>query len=383
MTPDDSPTDIAPSTTWAAWASARPAPRGTHLDTGAAGRSTTAVLDAIGAHLLAEATEGAYVAAERAADRIAALRQGLAALTGVDADGVALTEGAGAALAAVLHVAPIARGDEVAVAPGEWGPNLRRFDGAGLVRRLLEVDGDGVIDVDALERSIAARPPAFVHVVQQAAHRARRQPVAAVVAACHRHGVAVWVDAAQALGHCDVATGADVVYGTSRKWLTGPRGVGVLTVARAYRQQLRLERALAVRPGGGPLDGIESHEANIAGRIGLELAVAEALAIGVDAISARLDTVGKLMRAALADVPGWRVTDRVDAPGAISAIEPTDGQDVFAVRARLLAEHGIVTTASDVARAPLEMVVPSLRVSPHVDLTSGDIDHLTAALTTL
>ncbi len=368
---------------WAAWAAARPAPRLCHLDSGAAGRSTTAVLEAVAAHAMGEATDGAYVTAERAADRIAALRAGLSDLTGVDSDGVVLVESAGAALATALQVAPIVPGDEVAVAPGEWGPNLRRFAGAGLVRRLLDVDAEGVIDVDALRRSVASSPPAFVHVVQQAAHRARRQPVAEVVGVCREHGVPVWVDAAQAVGHCDVASGADVIYGTSRKWLTGPRGVGLLVVAPEYRERLRLERAPAPRPIGGPLDGLESHEANIAGRIGLALAVADTLSIGVTALSDRLDEVGRMVRSGLADVRGWRLVDRVDTPGAISAIAPTTGQDVFVTRSRLLDEFGIVTTASDVARAPLELTEPWLRVSPHVDVTPADIERLAAALAVL
>lgn len=365
---------------WAAWAAARPTPRLLHLDSGAAGRSTAVVLDAVAAHARAEATDGAYVAAERAAEQIAGLRRGLATLTGIDTDGIALVESAGAALAVALQVAPIVPGDEVAVLPGEWGPNLRRFAGAGMARRLLDVDADGVVDLDALERSIADRPPAFVHLVQQAAHRARRQPVAAAVDICRRHGVPVWADAAQAIGHCDVAAGADVVYGTSRKWLTGPRGVGVLAVAPGYRSRLRLERAPAARPGGGPLDGLESHEAHIAGRVGLGLAVADTLAIGVPVVAERLDAVGRMVRSGLAGVRGWRVVDPAEAPGAITAIEPTAGQDVAAVRARLLAEHGILTTASDTARAPLERTVPWLRVSPHVDATAADVERLAAAL---
>ena len=50
------------------------------------------------------------------------------------------------------------------------------------------------------------------------------------------------------------------------------------------------------------------------------------------------------------------------------------------VRARLLAEAGIVTTAGHPARAPLEMTGHLLRVSPHVDCTGTDLDRLRAAL---
>jgi pyridoxal 5-phosphate dependent beta-lyase len=50
------------------------------------------------------------------------------------------------------------------------------------------------------------------------------------------------------------------------------------------------------------------------------------------------------------------------------------------VRARLIAEHGIVTTAAGIERAPLEMTTPVLRVSPHVDAYTEDIEAFVTAL---
>ena len=46
----------------------------------------------------------------------------------------------------------------------------------------------------------------------------------------------MWVDAAQALGHVGTACGADAIYATSRKWLCGPRGIGVTVVAPGILQ---------------------------------------------------------------------------------------------------------------------------------------------------
>ncbi len=68
---------------------------------------------------------------------------------------------------------------------------------------------------------------------------------------------------------------------------------------------------------------------------------------------------------------------------AITALCPLAGQDMRETRARLIAEHGIVTTAAAVARAPREMTVPLLRVSPHVDCTVADLNRLAAALQAL
>jgi selenocysteine lyase/cysteine desulfurase len=51
-----------------------------------------------------------------------------------------------------------------------------------------------------------------------------------------------------------------------------------------------------------------------------------------------------------------------------------------AVRARLLGEHAILTTAGAVTRAPREMTEPLLRISPHVDCTPEDLARLRDAL---
>ena len=53
------------------------------------------------------------------------------------------------------------------------------------------------------------------------------------------------------------------------------------------------------------------------------------------------------------------------------------------MRARLIAEHRIVTTYAGVERAPREMTGPALRLSPHVDVTADDLDAFAAALATV
>ena len=82
-----------------------------------------------------------------------------------------------------------------------------------------------------------------------------------------------------------------------------------------------------------------------------------------------------MTREALADVPGWRVVEAVDEPTAITTLAPLDGADPRKVRAWLIAERRIVTTA-EVQRAPLELTTPVLRISPHVDTTADDLAHV-------
>lgn len=373
---------------WRLFRANRPPTTVTHLDTAAAGRSSAATLHAVAAHAEREATVGAYVAQAEAAGVLQHARAMLAGLFAVEPGGIAFTESATASLDALLRAWPLAEGDTVAVAPSEWGPNLNCFDRRGLRVAELPVDRDGIVDLDALPGFLAAAPPAFVHLTPVPSHRPLVQPAAAVAAACRAAGVPLWMDAAQALGHIDMACGADAAYGTSRKWLTGPRGVGLIAVARPWWERLRPAASAMDRAAfadASPVLLLESHEAHVAGRIGLAAAVSEFLAADPAAVRARLAEVGRQTRAALAAVPGWEVVPEAvgadPASGsAITALRPLAGQDVAAVRERLLAEHQIVTTAALPVRAPREMTGPFLRVSPHVDYVPEDLERLAAIL---
>ncbi|MCL2584779.1 MAG: aminotransferase class V-fold PLP-dependent enzyme [Streptosporangiales bacterium] len=377
-------TTIIPNGSWLHFTDQRPGTAYVHLDTAAAGRSSRATLDAVAAHAELEATAGAYVAAASAAPVIEECRAGLAGLTGVDADGIAFTESATAALGALLRAWPLSFGDTVAVAQSEWGPNLDAFAARGLRVVELPVDGAGIVAVDALPGFFGMQMPALVHLTPVSSHRPLVQPAGAVAAVCREFGIPLWADAAQGLGHADISgCGADAVYGTSRKWLTGPRGVGFLGIGPSWLPRLR-PRASDMDRGavgdGSPALLLESREAHVAGRVGLANAVSEFLAAGPAAVWERLASVGALTRSALDSVEGWSVVGSSAAPSAITALRPLAGQDVTAVRSALLAEHKIVTTAALPVRAPRDMTSGYLRVSPHVDVTDEDLARLAAAL---
>ncbi|HWG01886.1 MAG TPA: aminotransferase class V-fold PLP-dependent enzyme [Trebonia sp.] len=378
---------IFPNDPWRLFADSRPATSYVHADAAACGRSSQATLRAVAAHAEREAVAGAYVAAAEAAPVLAQGRRGLAALLGVEPDGTAFTESATAALAALLRAWPLSVGDTVAVVPSEWGPNLDAFADRGLRLASLTVDSSGLVDLDALRQFLAVTLPAFVHLTLVASHRPLVQPAAEVAAVCHEFGVPLWLDAAQALGHVNVAAcGADVAYAPARKWLCGPRGVGVIAVRPSWARRLRPRVSEMDRTAvgdGSPVLLLESREAHVAGRIGLCNAVTEFFAGGPSAVWERLASVGASTRAALAEVPGWSVVGDVSAPSAITALRPLAGQDVAAVRQRLLTDHQIVTTAALPVRAPGDMSEAYLRISPHVDWGEEALGKLAAALTTV
>jgi len=349
-----------------------------HLDHAAVGRQSEATLRAVADHARLEAEVGGYVAETEVAAQLVRLRSDLAGLVGKEGDGVALLGGATPALEALLRAWPLPDGTTVGVLPSEWGPNLETFVDAGLVPVELPVDGDGVLDLEELRRLLRTAPPGAVHLVHVAAHRGLRQPVAEAASACREAGVALWVDAAQAVGQTVAWSGADVVYGTSRKWLRGPRGVGFLAVERRHWGRLRVLRRAKWAEQPPLVQMLEPEEAHVAGRVGLASAVTAFLTSGPGPVAGELEAVGRRTREALAGVRAWEVLPAQTGP--ITAVRPRAGQDVGAVRTRLLERHGILTTAILPWRAPLEPAVGWLRLSPYADVPDADLERFAAAL---
>jgi pyridoxal 5-phosphate dependent beta-lyase len=359
------------------WRAVRPRPAGRHLDSAACSRQSTKVLDAVASHARQEAELGGYVAEATAEHLLQQGRAVLGGLAGMAAADVAFVESASAALGALLAAWRLPPGSRVGCVPGEYAPNIAQLGAAGLAPEPLPVDDVGRVDLDALERLLDTAPPAFVHLTHVGSHRGVVQPAPEVAFLCREAGVRLVIDAAQSLGHADVDVGADAVYFPSRKWLAGPRGVGVLCV----RPSLAAELTPLLRvPDVPPAQLLESREAHVAGRVGLVVAVGEHLAAGPERVRQRLAALGRATRLLLDGAAGWSVVEPVDEPTAITTLRPPDGADVVATRTRLLAEHGIVTTAIGPERAPGEMTGPVLRISPHVDTTVDDLEALAAAL---
>jgi pyridoxal 5-phosphate dependent beta-lyase len=366
------------------WRAARPRAAGIHLDTAACSRQSTAVLDGVSRHARHEAEIGGYVAAAAAEGLLQQGRSVLAGLVGLAAADLAFTESASAAVRTLISRWRLAPGSTVAVLPGEYWHNLAVLIDAGLVPVVLPADGDGRVDLAAAERVLRDSPPALVHVTLVASHRGVVQPGRELAALCRAAGVPLVIDAAQAVGHVDCDLGADAVYGTSRKWLAGPRGVGFLVMRPAVTARLTpLVGPELYDDGGADVDHArwyESHDAHVAGRVGLVVAVGEHLAAGPHRVRERLTALGRATRERLDGRGGWSVAEPLDEPTAITTLRPPADVDVPATVHRLRETAGVVVTAIGAERARTELTGPVLRVSPHVDGTVEELDALAAAL---
>jgi hercynylcysteine S-oxide lyase len=347
------------------WSTTRPPRTLLHLDSAAAGRSSWAVLDAVAAHLRAEAEQGGYVAAGQATASLDLARAQVLDLLGWTEGTVSFTHSAEDSLRQVLLRWPGDLPVTVAHPRGEYGPNMAVLQQLGIGTSV--VDGPHRWDPAAFETSFAQVRPDLVHLTPLGSHTGTVQPLEDVVSVCRATGVPVVVDAAQAFAHLDLRTGADVVYGTSRKWLAGPRGVGFVAVRGEF---------------AGRLTGLEQSEATVAGRVGFAAALAQHVAFGPAQVRAGLAAVGSMTRHRLADLLAgrWEVVEPLDEPSATTTLRPLTALDLPALRADLIATERIVTTVAGTERAPLEMTAPTLRVSGHLDTSTEDVEALAAAL---
>lgn len=129
---------------------------------------------------------------------------------------------------------------------------VRALQEEGFEIAVLPVGGDGLVDLEALERSIDDRT-VLVTVMHVNNETGVIQPVAKIAELCHRAGALLHSDCAQSLGKVPFTVGgiaADLVTLSSHKCY-GPNGIGALYVHR--RRQVAL-KPLSV--GGGQEGGL-------------------------------------------------------------------------------------------------------------------------------
>jgi cysteine desulfurase len=229
---------------------------------------------------------------------------------------------------------------------------LRYLERHGFPLRLLPVDGDGLLDLEALE---AALTPDVLLLSVMAANNeiGVLQPIAAIARLCRRRCVALHVDAAQAAGHIPLAMaelGVDLLSLSGHK-VYGPKGVGALLV--------RPEVGLAAQIHGGGQE-----EGRRAGTVAVPLVVGlgEALERAVADQAERTERLGALrdrLWSALAAIGGIR-RNGAAAPRLAHNLNVTvDGVDGAALH-RLLRRSIAVSSGSACSQGSPSHVLAAL-----------------------
>ncbi|MGE5477097.1 MAG: cysteine desulfurase family protein [Bacteroidales bacterium] len=213
-----------------------------------------------------------HSAGRRARARMEDARAAVAALVGAQPAGVVFTSGGTEANNLVLRGCGRPR---LLVSAVEHASVREAAPDA----QVIPVDGDGVVDLAALERLLAAEAaPALVSVMLANNETGVIQPVAEVARIARAFGALVHCDAAQGPGRLSVSlSGLDVDFLTlSAHKLGGPAGIGALVSANA-------DFPLApILLGGGQERRRRAGSENLAGIVGFGTSIRLAADIGAE-----------------------------------------------------------------------------------------------------
>ena len=186
--------------------------------------------------------------------------------------------------------------------------------------QFLPVDGDGIVDLDFLERAVdeCTLMVSAMHVNNETGVV---QPVTEIAKICHYHGALLHSDCAQSLGRLPVrvaALGPDLITLSGHKCY-GPKGIGALYISA--------HRKVPIKPichGGGQQGGLRPGTLPVSLCVGFGEACRIA-ALDVDADGERMERLGaELLEAILQTCPAARLNGSLlqRVPGAFNVCFP-------------------------------------------------------------
>jgi selenocysteine lyase/cysteine desulfurase len=366
----------------------------THLNNAGSALPPRRVTEAVIEYLQREAEIGGYeTAAERRSDWEHTY-DAIARLLNAARDEIAVVENATRAWDMAFYSFAFRPGDRILAGRAEYSSNwiaLRQVARkTGAVVEMIGDDEDGQFDVAELERRLddSVKLISLVHVPTDVGLVNPAQEVGAVARSA---GVPLLLDACQSAGQLPLdveALGCDILSGTGRKFLRGPRGTGFLYVRRGLLEQLE-PPFLDLHAATLELDGsytirddarrFENWETYYAGKVGLGVAIDYALDIGIDAAWQRIQELSTRLRGGLRELPHVTVVDRGKVLGAIVTFDIA-GTDAARVQRRLADERINVSitdqTPSQIGRDSFAVHV---RSSVHYYNSEEEIDRLVEA----
>lgn len=368
-----------------------------HFNNAGASLMPAQVYDALTAHLELERDIGGYEAARRAADQLDSFYSEFAALLGARPEEIAFVENATRAWDMAFYGLPLEEGDRILTHGSEYASNflafLQQAKRRGFEIDVVPSDKSGQIDVDAMESMIGPRTRlvAITHVPSQGG---LVNPAEAVGRVAKKHELIYILDACQSAGQMDLDVnkiGCQVLAGTGRKFLRGPRGTGFLYVAKDMHDRIEppfidLHAAEWTGPKtyewAAGATRYETWESFVAGKIGLGRAVRYARDIGLNVIQERVSNLAATLRNALTDIPGITVQDIGEQQCGIVTL--TKSNETPTTTAEYLADQGINVSVTPMPYAVLDFgergLDAVLRASVHYYNTENEIARFVEAI---
>ena len=365
----------------------------THLNNAGAALVPQVVRDAITTHLELEGRVGGYEAAESQASKVQETYEHLGRLLGARAQNIGLVQNSTVAFAQAISAFDFAPGDVLLTTRSDYASNqimylsLARRRGVEIVRA--PDSPEGGVDADELGRLIQRHRPRLVAVTWIPTNSGLVQPVEEIGRLCQEAEVPYLVDACQAIGQVPIDVHrirCDYLAATARKFLRGPRGIGLLYVsdsmlrAGAHPLLVDMHGASWTDPDSFVLapdaKRFETWEFSYALVLGLGAAAAYASQVGVEKARDKARELATYARARLTTLPGVRVLDRGPELCAIVTVAIA-GRDTSEVKHQLRA-RGVNTSSPSREDAVIDMdekgASEALRISPHYYNTTEEID---------
>jgi cysteine desulfurase / selenocysteine lyase len=364
-----------------------------HLNNAGSSLPPRQVHDAVVDHLQREAEIGGYEAARERKDRWEHTYDALARLLNAEREEIAVIENATRAWDMAFYAFQFAPGDRILTGRAEYASNwiaLKQVsDRTGARIDVVPDDEHGQIDVAALESTLDddVKLVSLVHVPTQSG---LVNPAAEVGRVTRAAGIPLLLDACQSAGQLPLNVeelGCDILTGTGRKFLRGPRGTGFLYVRRGLIEKLE-PPLLDMRAADWQPDGtytirsdarrFENWETFYAGKVGLGVAVDYALDIGIEAIRARVVELAERLRSGLRELDGVTLLDRGQVLAAtvtftVEGVAPDEVQ-------RRLEARAVNVSTMDASSAQLDYgprgITESVRSSVHYYNDDSDLDRL-------
>jgi cysteine desulfurase/selenocysteine lyase len=368
-----------------------------HLNNAGSSLPPAVVVDTVVRYLEDEAREGGYELADRRRDDLAAVYRSVAGVVGATEDEIALLDSATRAWDVAFYSLRFAPGDRILTTTTEYAANFIAYlQVAQRTGARIEVVPDrrsGEIDIAALESMIDDRAK-LISINHVPTNGGLVNPAAAVGEVAKRSGVTYLLDACQSVGQMPIdvdEVGCDLLTGTSRKFLRGPRGVGFLYVRDTMIEDIEpvmLDLHSAQWVGRDRYEirrdakRFEVWESSPALRLGLGAACDYAIGVGLGAIWGRIASLAAVLRAALGSIPSVTVHDKGRVKGGIVTFSVA-GRSAREVK-EALALRRINVSISSVASARIDMEQRRLdeiiRASVHYFNTEDEIDFAVAVI---
>jgi cysteine desulfurase/selenocysteine lyase len=323
------------------------------------------------------------------ADRAEVVRQVAAELMGVTSEEVAFVKNTTEGLSFVAEGLDLPAGSRVVVADREFPSTIYPFihlRSRGVTVDLVAPAGPGgSLEVSQFTEVMDSGPPVSLVVVSWVQFsRGYRSDLTKLAEAVHARGALLCVDMIQGLGVVPAnlaAAGVDFGVADSHKWMLGPSGIGVMSVAEAVKDRLR-----PVEPGWASVahredwDNLslifdptarryEGGSNNLTGTLAMGAAIEMLLSAGIDRIFRH---VQRWLRAAEPQLEklGFEILadPRPEHRAGILTVSHPEHNPADLVGA--LDQQGVIVSARG----------GGIRLSPHGYNNQADLDRLIAVL---